>query len=173
MRVFNLPELHFQEVFREVSREMSFLSIHPTAVNVQTKSIFVSFNGQSIPVPSPFREKFDMMQDPTFLISGILAPTLFPKTKDASQDYHLFTKLSIPVFPSKNHLTSLYKNLTIYCFEMINDRFLDQFIPFTLSCNKRTWSDNKVNNLSAQYNFLKPTPTSTKLPMIEINLKMK
>ena len=106
----------------------------------------------------PPRKKYNILEDPVFIDSGILPPTLHPlKTPSQSNtrpDEFLRTH---PNF--KANLPSLYMTPTSYKFRFPQDRNFDHYVAYASKNLPQLafWQNNRIRFSQFQFSFLKPT----------------
>ena len=107
---------------------------------------------------TPPKERYDMMQDPVFLNSGLMPPILQPlktpsKMTNVPDDYihtHLEFKPNVPAL----NLTS-----TDYKFQILLDRTTNHYVSYASRKlpQLQYWQEKKSKFFFIQYNFLKST----------------
>ena len=108
--------------------------------------------------PIPPKKKYNILEDPVFIDSGILPPTLHP-LKTPSQSNTMTDEL-LRTHPNfKANLPSLYMTPTSYKFRFPQDRSFDHYVA---NASKNLpqlayWLNNRVRFFQFQFNLLKPT----------------
>ena len=108
--------------------------------------------------PIPHKKKYNILEDPVFIDSGILPPTLHP-LKTPSQSNTL-TDEFLRTHPNfKANLPSLYMTPTTYKFRFPQDRNFDHYVAYASKNLPQLahWQTNRVRFFQFQFNLLKPT----------------
>ena len=108
--------------------------------------------------PIPPKKKYNILEDPVFIDSGILPPTLHPlKTPTQS---NTMTDEFLRTHPNfKANLPSLYMTPTTYKFRFPQDRSFDHYVAYASKNLPQLayWQNNRVRFFQFQFNLLKPT----------------
>ena len=108
--------------------------------------------------PIPPKKKYNILEDPFFIDSGILPPTLHP-LRTPSQS-NTMTDEFLRTHPNfKANLPSLYMTPTTYKFRFRQDRNFDHYVPYASKNLPQLafWQNNRIRFFQFQFNFLKPT----------------
>ena len=108
--------------------------------------------------PIPPKKKYNILEDPVFIDSGILPPTLHP-LKNPSQS-NTMTDEFLRTHPNfKANLPSLYMTPTTYKFRFPQDRSFDHYVAYASKNLPQLayWQTNRVRFFQFQFNLLKPT----------------
>ena len=108
--------------------------------------------------PIPPKKKYNILEDPVFIDSGILPPTLHPlKTPSQSNTMTDEFLRSHPNF--KANLPSLYMTPTTYKFRFPQDRNFDHYVAYASKNLPQLafWQTNRIRFFQFQFNLLKPT----------------
>ena len=108
--------------------------------------------------PIPPKKKYNILEDPVFIDSGILPPTLQP-LKTPSQS-NTMTDEFLRTHPNfKANLPSLYMTPTSYKFRCPQDRSFDHYVAYASKNLPKLayWQNNRVRFFQFQFNLLKPT----------------
>ena len=108
--------------------------------------------------PIPPKKKYNILEDPVFIDSGILPPTLHP-LKTPSQS-NTMTDEFLRTHPNfKANLPSLYTTPTCYKFRFPPDRNFDHYVAYASKNLPQLafWQNNRIRFFQFQFNFLKPT----------------
>ena len=108
--------------------------------------------------PIPHKKKYNILEDPVFIDSGILPPTLHPlKTPSQSNTMRDEFLRTHPNF--KANLPSLYMTPTTYKFRFPQDRNFDHYVAYASKNFSQLayWQTNRVHFFQFQFNLLKPT----------------
>ena len=110
--------------------------------------------------PIPPKKKYNILEDPVFIDSGILPPTLHPlktpsQTNTMSDDF--FFLRTHPNF--KTNLPSLYMTPTQYNFRFPQDRNFDHYVAYASKSLEQFsfWQAKRISFFQLQFSFLKPT----------------
>ena len=106
----------------------------------------------------PHKKKYNILEDPVFIDSGILPPTLHP-LKTPSQS-NTMTDEFLRTHPNfKANLPSLYMTPTTYKFRFPQDRNFDHYVAYASKNLPQLvfWQNNRVRFFQFQFNLLKPT----------------
>ena len=106
----------------------------------------------------PHKKKYNILEDPVFIDSGILPPTLHP-LKTPSQS-NTMTDEFLRTHPNfKANLPSLYMTPTSYKFRFPQDRNFDHYVAYASKNLPQLafWQNNRVRFFQFQFNLLKPT----------------
>ena len=81
--------------------------------------------------PIPHEKKYNILEDPVFIDSGILPPTLHPLTTPSQSK--TMTDEFLRTHPNfKANLPSLYKTPTTYKFRFPQDRNFDHYVAYAI-----------------------------------------
>ena len=108
--------------------------------------------------PIPPKKKYNILEDPVFIDSGNLPPTLHP-LKTPSQS-NTMTDEFLRTHPNfKANLPSLYMTPTTYKFRFPQDRNFDHYVAYASKNLPQLtfWQTNRVRFFQFQFNLLKPT----------------
>ena len=108
--------------------------------------------------PIPPEKKYNILEDPVFIDSGILPPTLHP-LKTPSQS-NTMTDEFLRTHPKfKANLPSLYMTPTTYKFRFPQDRNFDHYVAYASKKLPQLtfWQNNRIRFFQFQFNLLKPT----------------
>ena len=108
--------------------------------------------------PIPPKKKYNILEDPGFIDSGILTPTLHPlrtpsQTNTMSEDI-LRNRLNF-----KANLPFLYLTPTTYKFHFPQDGMSDHYVAYASKSLGQLsfWQSKRIRFFQFQFNFLKPT----------------
>ena len=124
---------------------------------------------------TPIKKKYDMLQDPRFIDSGLMPPVLHPlknpsKLNTVSGEFIT----SHPKF--KANFPALYMTRTSYLFQLPHDCSLDQYVSYASRqlSQLNFWQSKKLKFFYLQFNFLKPTQADISTnPLILFLLQLK
>ena len=127
--------------------------------NIPSKNKTPSDHDQSPDTPPPTKKKYEIMEDPAFLLSPIYPPILPTKPQlSTTRDDYLVPILSTNRFSFKSQLTSLYMHPTDYTFKLYdkNQGFFTS-IASKIMAPYQYWLENGIKIFSLQFNFLRPS----------------
>ena len=134
----------------------------PPSVNLKTRhsptpppnSLHITIDNH----PIPPKKKYYILEDPVFIDSGILPPTLHP-LKTSSQSNTMTDEFlrTHPIF--KANLPSLYMTPTRNKFRFPQDRNSDHYVAYASKNLPQLafWQNNRIRFFQFQFNLLKPT----------------
>ena len=108
--------------------------------------------------PIPPKKKYNILEGPVFIDSGILPPTLHPLKTPSQSD--TMTDEFLRTHPNfKANLSSLYMTPTSYKFHFPQDRNFDHYVAYASKNLPQLafWQNNRIRFLQFQFNFLKQT----------------
>ena len=108
--------------------------------------------------PIPPKKKYKILEDPVFIDSGILPPTLHP-LKTPSQSNTMTDEFPRTHLNFKANLPSLYMTPTSYKFGLPQDRNFDHYVAHASKNLPQLafWQNNRIRFFQFQFNFLNPT----------------
>ena len=137
-------------------------NIKPSSTNLKTRhSPTPPPNNLHITIdnhPIPRKKKYSILEDPVFIDSGILPPTLHP-LKTPSQS-NTMTDEFLRTHPNfKANLPSLYMTPTTYNIRFPQDRNFDHYVAYASKNLPQLayWQNNRIRFFQFQFNLLKPT----------------